>query len=113
VTLVCEDSISKLVQVVTVAGVNVRIMLSTGCYRFGSKDKTFVRTLSTRFGKDFEVFWTDFELEFFTICCHCCVDQEKYISPINFFILLEMRRVILQKMFSLFGGNLGKVVLLI
>ena len=52
-TLVCEDSISKLVQVVTVAGVNVRIMWSTGCYRFGSKDKTIVRTLSTRFGQDF------------------------------------------------------------
>ena len=41
VTLVCEDSISKLVQVVTVADVNVRIMLSTGC-QVGSKAKTLL-----------------------------------------------------------------------
>ena len=54
-TLVCEDANSKHVQVVTVADVDVRIMLSTGCYRFGSKGKTFVRTLNTRFGQVFEV----------------------------------------------------------
>lgn len=54
-TLVCEDANSKHIQVVTVADVDLRIMLSTGCYRFGSKGKTFVRTLNTRFGQVFEV----------------------------------------------------------
>ena len=61
-TLACEDANSKLVDVVTVAdedhvGNN---LLQIWKLRYGhkaklSKTKTFVKTLSTRFGQDFEV----------------------------------------------------------
>ena len=55
VTLACEDDNSKLVDVVTVAGED-RVgnnLLQILKLRFGQK--TFVHTLSTRFGQDFEV----------------------------------------------------------
>ena len=55
VTLACEDDNSKLVDVVTVAGED-RVgnnLLQILKLRFGRK--TFVQTLSTRFGQDFEV----------------------------------------------------------
>ena len=55
VTLACEDANSKLVNVVTVAGED-RVgnnLLQILKLRFGKK--TFVQTLSTRFGQDFEV----------------------------------------------------------
>ena len=55
VTLACEDANSKLVNVVTVAGED-RVgnnLLQILKLRFGQK--TFVQTLSTRFGQDFEV----------------------------------------------------------
>ena len=54
-TLACEDDNSKLVDVVTVAG-EVCVgnnLLQILKLRFGQK--TFVQTLSTRFGQDFEV----------------------------------------------------------
>ena len=55
VTLACEDANSKLVNVVSIAdedrvGNNLLQILKL---RFGQK--TFVQTLSTRFGQDFEV----------------------------------------------------------
>ena len=55
VNLACEDANSKLVNVVTVAGED-RVgnnLLQILKLRFGQK--TFVQTLSTRFGQDFEV----------------------------------------------------------
>ena len=54
-TLACEDANSKLFDVVTVAD-DDRIgnnLLQIWKLRFGQK--TFVQTLSTRFGQDFEV----------------------------------------------------------
>ena len=56
VTLACEDANSKLVNVVTVADNEDRVgnnLLQILMLRFGQK--TFVQTLSTRFGQDFEV----------------------------------------------------------
>ena len=56
-TLLCEDANSKLVDVVTVADED-RVgnnFLQISKLRFGSKSQTFVQTLSTRFGQDFEV----------------------------------------------------------
>ena len=70
VTLACEDPNSKLVEVVTVADVDINIMmlrnmLTTVWCRFGSgslvKNVIFVQTLSTRFAQDFEV---DVQLRF-------------------------------------------------
>ena len=56
-TLACGDANSKLVDVVTIAdddhvGNN---LLQIWTLRFGKKRQTFVQTLSTRFGQDFEV----------------------------------------------------------
>ena len=57
-TLACEDAYSKLVEVVTVADVDEEDRVGNSLLqilklRFGQK--TFVQTLSTRFGQDFEV----------------------------------------------------------
>ena len=57
-TLACEDGNSKLVEVVTVAHVDDKdrvgnSLLQIWELRFGHK--TFVQTLSIRFGQDFEV----------------------------------------------------------
>ena len=56
VTLACEDANSKPVNVVTVAGEDCggNNLLQILKLRFGQK--TFVQTLSTRFGQDFEVY---------------------------------------------------------
>ena len=54
-TLACEDANSKLVDVVTVADED-RVgnnLLQISKLRFGLK--TFVQTLSTMFGQDFEI----------------------------------------------------------
>ena len=58
VTLACEDGNSKLVEVVTVADVDDKDCIGNSLLqilklRFGQK--TFVQTLSIRFGQDFEV----------------------------------------------------------
>ena len=56
-TLACEDANSKLVDVVTIAD-DDRVgnnLLQIWTLRFGKKRQTFVQTLSTRFGQDFEV----------------------------------------------------------
>ena len=57
-TLACEDANSKLVEVVTVADVDSEdhvgnSLLQTWELTFGPK--TFLQTLSTRVGQDFEV----------------------------------------------------------
>ena len=57
VTLSCEDANSKLVDVVTVADED-RVgnnLLQISKLRFGKKILTFVHTVSTRFGQNFEV----------------------------------------------------------
>ena len=60
-TLACEYVDSKLVDVITVADDSVgNNLLQIWKLRYGhkaklSKTKTFVKTLSTRFGQDFEV----------------------------------------------------------
>ena len=58
-TLRCEDANSKLVEVVTVADVDAEdrvgnSLLQNWKLRFG-QNLSFVQTLSTRFGRDFEV----------------------------------------------------------
>ena len=61
-TLACEDAYSKL-EVVTVAYVNDEdgvgnSLLQIWKLKFGQKALlTFVQTLSTRFGQDFDVVW--------------------------------------------------------
>ena len=57
-TLACEDANSKLVEIVTVADVDAEDHVGNSLLQiweltFGPK--TFVQTLSTRFGQDFEV----------------------------------------------------------
>ena len=59
-TLACEDANSNLVEVVNVADVDAEDHISNSLLqiwemRFGHIAKTFVQTLSTRFGQDFEV----------------------------------------------------------
>ena len=67
VTLECEDSYSKLVEVVTVADVDDEDRVGNSLLQiwkqtFGPKTKLFFQTLSTRVGQDFEVeFQQDFE----------------------------------------------------
>ena len=55
VTLACEDANSKLVDVVTVTDEH-RVgnnLLQIGKLRFNKKNYTFVQTICTRFGQDF------------------------------------------------------------
>ena len=57
-TLACEDVSSKLFEIVTVANVDDKDRVGNNLLqilklKFGQK--TFVHTLSTRFGQDFEV----------------------------------------------------------
>ena len=66
-TLLCEDANSKLVEVATVADVELRNVLTMVWCRFGSWSLViksfFVQTSSTRFGQNFEVLRQDFEAE--------------------------------------------------
>ena len=66
-TLLCEDANSKLVEVATVADVELRNVLTMVWCRFGSWSLViksfFVQTSSTRFGPNFEVLRQDFEAE--------------------------------------------------
>ena len=59
-TLACEDTNSKLVEVVTVAHVDDEDHVGNSLLQiweltFGPKTKLFFQTLSTRVGQDFEV----------------------------------------------------------
>ena len=63
-TLACEDANSKLVEVATIANVDVGKRLDDSLMqiwrlKFGHKANFFVQTLSTRFGQEFEV-WSVF-----------------------------------------------------
>ena len=66
-TLLCEDANSKLVEVATVADVELRNVLTMVWCRFGNWSLViksfFVQTSSTRFGQNFEVLRQDFEAE--------------------------------------------------
>ena len=66
-TLLCEDGNSKLVEVATVADVELRNVLTMVWCRFGNWSLViksfFVQTSSTRFGQNFEVLRQDFEAE--------------------------------------------------
>ena len=59
-TLACEDANSKLVEVVTVANLDIEdyvgnCLLQIWELAFGPKTKLFFQTLSTRVGQDYEV----------------------------------------------------------
>ena len=75
-TLACDDAYSKLVEVVsTVADVSEEdrvgnSLLQIWKLRFGYKVKTFVQSLSTRFGQDFEVeVQAEFEAGAWSVFC--------------------------------------------